>query len=83
MLGTAFRKVFGPRNELPFKNKEVNTSYPDFLDFRTAKGICARRARLQAVCLPYLDGHTPFEYSEQIPDGACVTATIAVETAFH
>ena len=83
MLGEAFHKVFGANNVLRCTDKDVNSNWLEFLDFRQDKAYMQDVESFQPDYLFHLGAHTSLEYCEENPDDAYLTNTIAVETAGH
>jgi dTDP-4-dehydrorhamnose reductase len=83
MLGEAFYKVYGTTNTLRCTDKDVNDSWLNFLDFRSADAYIRDAEEFNPDYIFHLGAHTSLEYCELNPDDAYATNTIAVETAVH
>jgi dTDP-4-dehydrorhamnose reductase len=83
MLGEAFYRVFGERFELKCTDKDVNSDWLSFLDFRDGDAYRADVAAFRPDYLFHLGAHTSLEYCEQEIDDAYATNTLAVEDAVH
>lgn len=82
MLGEAFHKQFGD-SRLKCTDKDVNSGWLSFLDFRDSKAYAADVEAFAPDYLFHIGAHTSLEYCELNQDDAYATNTIAVETAVH
>ena len=83
MLGDAFHRVFGDRYDLRCTDKDVNSDWLSFLDFRDRDAYRRDVVEFRPDYLFHLGAHTSLEYCEQEPDDAYATNTLAVENAVH
>lgn len=83
MLGEAFYRVFGDRFELKCTDKDVNSDWLSFLDFRDGDAYRADVLAFRPDYLFHLGAHTSLEYCEQEIEDAYATNTLAVEDAVH
>ena len=83
MLGEAFHKVFGARNELKCTDKDVNEDWLSFLDFRDFDSYYKDVTAFRPDFLFHLGAHTSLEYCEENYEDAYSTNTLAVEHAVH
>lgn len=83
MLGEAFYKVYGADNELKCTDKDVNSEWLSFLDFRDRKAYIKDVMDFKPDYLYHLGAHTSLEYCEENIDDSYATNTIPVETATH
>lgn len=81
MLGEAFWRVFGERNELRCTDKDVNAPWLSLLDFRDFEGYRDEVLAFRPDYLFHLGAHTSLEYCEENPDDAYATNTLSVEHA--
>jgi len=83
MLGDGFHRVFGDGHELKCTDKDVNSPWLSFLDFRDFDSYRADVIGFKPDYLFHLGAHTSLEYCEEHPDDAYMTNTLAVEHAVH
>jgi len=83
MLGDGFYKVYQRLNTLECTDKEVNSDWISFLDFRDANAYRRDVTDFRPDYLFHLGAHTSLEACELDPDDAVATNTLAVETAVH
>jgi dTDP-4-dehydrorhamnose reductase len=83
MLGEAFYRVFGDEFELKCTDKDVNTSWLSFLDFRDFDAYKKDVSDFKPDYLFHLGAYTDLEFCEQNVDDTYHTNTIAVENAVY
>lgn len=83
MLGEAFYKQFKDDYEIKCTDKDVNTDWLSFMDFRE---YCAYEKDIKSFCPDYLfhlGAYTDLEWCEMHPDECYLTNTICVENAVY
>ena len=83
MLGEAFYKIFGERNQLLCSDIDLNEDWISFLDFRDSDAYIRDVQNFNPDYLFHLGAHTSLEYCENNPSDAYATNTIPVQTAVH
>ncbi len=83
MLGEAFQKVFGEKNDLKCTDKDVNEDWLSFLDFRDRAAYQEDVRAFKPDLLFHLGAHTSLEFCEENVEDAYRTNTLAVEDAVH
>jgi dTDP-4-dehydrorhamnose reductase len=83
MLGEAFHKLYSKGNILRCTDKDVNSAWLSFLDFRDGDAYRRDVEEFKPDFLFHLGAHTSLEYCEENPDDAYATNTLPVEDAVH
>jgi dTDP-4-dehydrorhamnose reductase len=83
MLGDGFHRVFGDDHTLKCTDKDVNSPWLSFLDFRDFDAYRSDVMAFRPDYLFHLGAHTSLEYCEEQPDDAYLTNTLAAEHAVH
>ncbi|MBT7899811.1 MAG: NAD(P)-dependent oxidoreductase [Candidatus Marinimicrobia bacterium] len=83
MLGEAFYKQFKDEYELKCADKDVNSEWLSFLDFRDHEEYKKDVMNFQPDYLFHLGAYTDLEYCEENPDDTYITNTLSVENAVH
>jgi dTDP-4-dehydrorhamnose reductase len=83
MLGEAFYRVFKENYELKCTDKDVNTDWLSFLDFRDFDAYRKDVTDFKPDYLFHLGAYTDLEFCEKNVDDTYMTNTIAVENAVH
>jgi len=78
MLGEAFYKIFGERNQLLCSDIDLNEDWISFLDFRDSDAYIRDVQNFNPDYLFHLGAHTSLEYCENNPSDAYATNTIPV-----
>ncbi len=81
MLGEAFYKIFKEDYELKCTDKDVNSEWLSFLDFRNFENYEKDVKEFEPDYLFHLGAHTDLEYCADNPDDAYLNNTLAVEKA--
>jgi dTDP-4-dehydrorhamnose reductase len=83
MLGEAFYRVFNDEFELKCTDKDVNTSWLSFLDFRDFEAYRKDVLEFKPDYLFHLGAYTDLEFCEKNIDDTYHTNTIAAENAVY
>jgi dTDP-4-dehydrorhamnose reductase len=83
MLGEAFYHIFKETYELKCTDKDVNTDWLDFLDFRDLTEYRKQVQEFKADYLFHLGAYTDLEFCENNPDDTYATNTMSVENAVY
>lgn len=83
MLGEAFYRVFKDEFELKCTDKDVNTEWLSFLDFRDLEKYREDVKSFQPDYLFHLGAYTDLEFCELNVDDTYATNTMAVENAVY
>ena len=83
MLGEAFYRVFKENYDLKCTDKDVNTDWLSFLDFRDYEAYRKDVTDFKPDYLFHLGAYTDLEFCEKNVDDTYMTNTIAVENAVH
>lgn len=83
MLGEAFYTQFKEDYEIKCTDKDVNTDWLTFLDFRDFEAYKKDVKEFQPDYLFHLGAYTDLEFCEQNADDTYVTNTLAVENAVY
>lgn len=83
MLGEAFYKVFSEQFELKCTDKDVNSAWLSFLDFRDYEAYKKDVEEFKPDFLFHLGAYTDLEYCELNQDDTYLTNTLAVENAVY
>lgn len=83
MLGEAFYKQFKNEYELKCTDKEVNTDWLSFLDFRDCDAYKKDVFDFKPNYLFHLGAYTDLEYCEKNADETYLTNTLTVENAVY
>lgn len=83
MLGEAFYKVFSETHDLKCTDKDVNSSWLEFLDFRDFDAYKADVGEFKPDYLFHLGAYTDLEFCEQNADETYRNNTLAVENAVY
>lgn len=83
MLGEAFYRVFKDEFELKCTDKDVNTDWLSFLDFRDYEKYKADVEAFKPDYLFHLGAYTDLEFCELNVDDTYATNTLAVENAVY
>ncbi|MBX9866152.1 MAG: NAD(P)-dependent oxidoreductase [Burkholderiales bacterium] len=83
MLGEAFYKVFSEQFELKCTDKDVNSEWLSFLDFRDYEAYKKDVEEFKPDFLFHLGAYTDLEYCELNQDDTYLTNTLAVENAVY
>jgi dTDP-4-dehydrorhamnose reductase len=83
MLGEAFYHIFKDVYELKCTDKDVNTNWLSFLDFRDLTEYRKQVQRFKADYLFHLGAYTDLEFCENNPDDTYATNTMSVENAVY
>jgi len=83
MLGEAFYNVFKVSYELKCTDKDINTEWLDFLDFRDINEYRKQVKSFSPDYLFHLGAHTDLEFCEKNIDDTYLTNTISVENAVY
>jgi dTDP-4-dehydrorhamnose reductase len=81
MLGEAFYEVFKEDFEIKCTDKDVNTDWLEFLDFREFDAYAADVKNYNPDFLFHLGAYTDLEFCEQNVDDTYLTNTLSVENA--
>lgn len=81
MLGEAFYEVFKEDFEIKCTDKDVNTDWLEFLDFREFDAYAADVKNFNPDFLFHLGAYTDLEFCEQNVDDTYLTNTLSVENA--
>lgn len=81
MLGEAFHSIFERDYDLRCTDKDVNSEWLEFLDFRDYQAYRSDVMAFQPDYLFHLGAYTDLEFCESNEDDAYLTNTIAVEYA--
>jgi dTDP-4-dehydrorhamnose reductase len=83
MLGEAFYTVFKNEYELKCTDKDVNSDWLQFLDFRDFDAYKKDVLEFKPDYLFHIGAYTDLEYCEQNIEDTYMTNTISVENAVH
>ncbi|HTE01155.1 MAG TPA: sugar nucleotide-binding protein [Mucilaginibacter sp.] len=83
MLGEAFNRVFKDDYEIKCTDKDVNTDWLSFLDFRELDKYKAEVKAFKPDYLFHLGAYTDLEFCELNIDDTYLTNTISVENAVY
>lgn len=83
MLGEAFYEVFSEHYELKCTDKDVNSSWLSFLDFRDFEAYKKDVLAYRPDYLFHLGAYTDLEFCETYPDETYRNNTLAVENAVY
>lgn len=83
MLGEAFYTVFKNEYELKCTDKDVNSDWLQFLDFRDFDAYKKDVLEFKPDYLFHIGAYTDLEYCEQNVEDTYMTNTISVENAVH
>jgi dTDP-4-dehydrorhamnose reductase len=83
MLGEAFNRVFKDDYEIKCTDKDVNTDWLSFLDFRELEKYKADVKAFKPDYLFHLGAYTDLEFCELNIDDTYLTNTISVENAVY
>jgi dTDP-4-dehydrorhamnose reductase len=83
MLGEAFYRVFKDSYDIKCTDKDVNTEWLSFLDFRDYEAYKKDVFDFKPDYLFHLGAYTDLEFCEKNVDDTYMTNTIAVENAVH
>jgi dTDP-4-dehydrorhamnose reductase len=83
MLGEAFHRVFKDEYEIKCTDKDVNTDWLSFLDFRETDNYKKDVADFKPDYLFHLGAYTDLEFCELNVDDTYLTNTLAVENAVY
>jgi len=83
MLGEAFYRVFKDEFEIKCTDKDVNTDWLSFLDFRDFEKYKKDVMDFKPDYLFHLGAYTDLEFCEQNADDTYATNTLAVENAVY
>lgn len=83
MLGEAFYHAASGEFETKFTDKDVNSEWLSFLDFRDRDAYFADVEAFKPDYLFHIGAYTDLEYCELNKDDTYKTNTLAVETAVH
>lgn len=83
MLGEAFYRVFKDSYDIKCTDKDVNTDWLSFLDFRDYEAYKKDVFDFKPDYLFHLGAYTDLEFCEKNVDDTYMTNTIAVENAVH
>ena len=81
MLGEAFYEVFKEDFEIKCTDKDVNTDWLEFLDFREFDAYAADVKNFNPDFLFHLGAYTDLEFCEQNVNDTYLTNTLSVENA--
>lgn len=81
MLGEGFHRTRRPDDETRFTDKDVNSDWLSFLDFRDFDKYERDVVKYKPDLLCHLGAHTSLEYCEDNPDDAYITNTLSVDHA--
>ena len=81
MLGEAFHHVFSQSHEIVCTDKDVNSPWLSFLDFRDRDEYARQVLSVKPDYLFHIGAHTSLEYCEDNVDDAYATNTLPVENA--
>jgi dTDP-4-dehydrorhamnose reductase len=81
MLGEGVRRTARPDDTLRFTDKDINSDWLEFCDFRDFEFYARDVADFRPDVLIHLGAHTSLEYCEREPDDAYRTNTLSVEHA--
>jgi len=83
MLGEAFYRVFKDDFEIKCTDKDVNTEWLSFLDFRDVEKYKKEVRDFKPDYLFHLGAYTDLEFCEEHADDTYTTNTLAVENAVY
>ena len=83
MLGEAFYRVFKENYDIKCTDKDVNTDWLSFLDFRDYEAYRNDVISFKPDYLFHLGAYTDLEFCEKNVDDTYMTNTISVENAVH
>ena len=81
MLGEGFKRVFDNKYKLMFTDKDLNSPWLNYLDFRNYDEYYNQVKDFKPDWLFHIGAHTSLEYCEINIDDAYLTNTISVEYA--